>query len=237
VFSDAGPDVRWIGNEDGVAGDTNWSTMNPDTIPFPGATGEGFADALQHGDPEGTVWRPGETDTSIRPGWFYHPAEDERVKSADRLVDLYFTSVGRNSKLLLNVPPTREGLLHDTDAARLSGMRQRLDRIFDRDLTAGPAPSWRITGERTAVSELDLGAPSEVGTVDLREDIERGQLVARYSVEGDSAGGWRQLSRGTTIGCRKLDRFDPVAVRRVRVTIEDALATPQRIRFGLYGAA
>lgn len=78
MFSDAGPDVRWIGNERGAAGDTNWSTMDPNAVPYPGADGPGIIAALQNGDPNGTVWRPGETDVSIRPGWFYHPAEDDR---------------------------------------------------------------------------------------------------------------------------------------------------------------
>ena len=134
MFSDAGPDIRWIGNERGVAGDTNWSTMKPDAVPYPGADGPQIISALQNGDPDGTVWRPGETDVSIRPGWFYHPAEDGRVKTVDQLVDLYFTSVGRNSKLLLNVPPTRAGLLHETDVERLTGMRRLLSVLFQNDL-------------------------------------------------------------------------------------------------------
>src|SRR5260221_3671197 len=136
VFSDAGPDVRWIGNEHGEAGDPNWSTVDPAAVPYPGASGDAVTRALQHGDPAGAVWRPGETDTSIRPGWFYHPAEDGRVKPLEQLVELYFTSVGRNSKLLLNVPPTREGRLHPIDVARLVGMRERLTALFHEARTA-----------------------------------------------------------------------------------------------------
>src|SRR5687768_806764 len=77
MFSDAGPDVRWCGNERGIAGEPNWSTVDPSAVPFPGATGPGVIRALQHGDPDGAVWRPAEADTSIRPGWFYHPEEDD----------------------------------------------------------------------------------------------------------------------------------------------------------------
>jgi alpha-L-fucosidase len=106
IFSDAGPDVRWIGNENGLAAETNWSTVDPLVVPFPGATGDAVMDMLRHGDPSGLAWRPGETDVSIRPGWFYHAAEDDKVRSVENLVRLYFTSTGRNSKLLLNVPPT-----------------------------------------------------------------------------------------------------------------------------------
>ncbi|HEX9691455.1 MAG TPA: alpha-L-fucosidase [Gemmatimonadales bacterium] len=234
MFSDAGPDVRWIGNEVGVAGETNWSTVNPAAVPYPGATGDGVMDMLQHGDPGGTVWRPGETDVSIRPGWFYHPAEDDRVKSADRLVDLYFTSVGRNSKLLLNVPPTRAGLLHATDVARLAGMRRRLDTLLGEDLAAGRAASWLRTGGSTAVAEVDLGRFVEVSIADLREEIAHGQAVARYALEGMTRDGWRVLSRGTTIGYRKLDRLPGRSVRRVRLVVEDAIGPPEPVRIAVY---
>src|SRR4051794_9333800 len=123
MFSDVGPDVRWCGNENGTAGDPNWSTIDPNAVPYPGADVPKVGEILQHGDPAGSVWRPAEVDVSIRPGWFYHPAEDDRVRSVDNLLDLYFSSVGRNGKLLLNVPPTREGLLHPTDVARLTAFR------------------------------------------------------------------------------------------------------------------
>src|SRR5213595_761706 len=94
MLFDAGPDVRWCGNEAGAAGDPNWATMDPAAVPYPGASGDGVIAALQHGDPHGSVWRPAETDTSIRPGWFYHPGEDQRVKPLDQLADIWFTSVG-----------------------------------------------------------------------------------------------------------------------------------------------
>ena len=234
MFSDAGPDVRWIGNERGVAGDTNWSTVDPAIVPFPGASGDAVMRMLQRGDPSGSVWRPGETDVSIRPGWFYHPGEDARVKSADDLVRLYFTSVGRNSKLLLNVPPTRDGLLSDADVASLTGMRAQLDRTFSKDFAAGITPSWRTSGERSAVIELDLGDVRTIGIADLREDITEGQVVASYALEGERDGAWRTLSEGTTIGFRKLDRFDSAVVRRVRLTIRDAADTPRPVRIALY---
>ena len=234
IFSDAGPDVRWIGNERGVAGETNWSTVKPDAVPYPGAIGEGVFRALQEGDPEGTVWRPGETDVSIRPGWFYHPAEDGQVKSVAGLVGLYFTSVGRNSKLLLNVPPTRDGLLHEVDSARLAQMRHRLAALFAEDLAAGQRVAWRVTGPRTAEVALDLGDPVTIGMADLREDITRGQVVARYRLEGFTGGGWMTLSTGTTIGYRKLDRFEPTPVHQVRLRIEDAMEQPRPVRVGLY---
>jgi len=226
MFSDAGPDVRWCGNEAGAAGDPNWSTMDPAAVPYPGAPGDAVIAALQHGDPHGSVWRPAETDTSIRPGWFYHAAEDERVKTVEQLADIWFTSVGRNSKLLLNVPPTREGLLHATDVARLAGLRARLTALFGEDFAAGRPHS--------AVAEVDLGRTVTVGIVRLEEDITQGQCVARYAVLGAVGGDWRELSRGTTIGHRKLDRFAPTPVRKVRVVVEDAVSTPRPLRISLY---
>ncbi len=234
IFSDAGPDIRWIGNENGLAGDPNWSTVDPTVVPYPGASGPAVTRMLQHGDPAGSVWRPGETDVSIRPGWFHHPAEDARVKSVDRLVDLYFTSVGRNSKLLLNVPPTRDGLLHDTDVARVTGMRARLDAMFASDLAARRRSVFRVTGPRTATLEIDLGQPATVSIVGLRERIDHGQIISRYTVEGRGDADWQILSRGGTIGYRKLDRLAPVRVRTVRFTIADALDAPGPIDLLLY---
>jgi len=236
MFSDAGPDVRWCGNEGGAAGDPNWSTMDPAAVSYPGAPGDAVIAALQHGDPHGSVWRPAETDTSIRPGWFYHAAEDERVKTVEQLADIWFTSVGRNSKLLLNVPPTREGLLHATDVDRLTGLRARLSGLFAADFAAGRTLRWRATGPHSALAEVDLGRTVTVGIVRLEEEITQGQCVARYAVLGAVDGDWRELSRGTTIGHCKLDRFAPTAVRKVRVVVEDAVSTPRPLHIGLLAA-
>jgi alpha-L-fucosidase len=225
IFSDAGPDVRWCGNETGSAGDPNWSTVDPAKVTYPGVSGPGITEALQHGDPEGSVWRPAEADTSIRPGWFYHAAEDGRVKSADRLVDLYFQSVGRNSKLLLNVPPTPAGLLHETDVARLAGMHTRLRVLFARDAAAGLKIAWTPGGP----VEVDLGRTVTTSIIRLEEDIARGQAVARYSVHGFDGQSWQRLSAGTTIGYAKLDRFPPVGISRMRVVIEEAVAPPHPV--------
>jgi alpha-L-fucosidase len=234
MFSDAGPDVRWIGNERGAAGTTNWSTVDPRIVTVPGMSGDEVMRSLQDGDREGTVWRPGETDVSIRPGWFYHPAEDDRVRTPENLVALYFSSVGRNSKLLLNVPPTRAGLLHERDVANLAGMRARLDALFAVDLAAGATTRWRATGPRSAVGEIDLPAAVEVGVVDLREEITLGQRVARFRLEARAGGAWREITRGTTIGYRRLERVARTPVRQLRVTIEDAVELPELVRVGCY---
>src|SRR5690606_34515269 len=152
IFSDAGPDVRWIGNERGVAGETCWSTIDPAAVPYPGYSAPGVGELLQRGDPHGSVWRPGETDVSIRPGWFWHPAEDDKVRPVENLVDLHFTSVGRNSKLLLNVPPTRDGRLAAADVEGLERFGQAIRGMYAADLLAhargsGPAAARLVDGD------------------------------------------------------------------------------------------
>ncbi|MBI2408865.1 MAG: alpha-L-fucosidase [Gemmatimonadetes bacterium] len=237
MFSDAGPDVRWIGNETGSAGDPNWSTVNPAIVTAPGVDGPEIIRSLQHGDPDGTVWRPGETDVSIRPGWFYHAAEDAKVKSVVALMSIWFSSVGRNSKLLLNVPPNRDGLIADADAQRLREFRVARDAMFARELS--PVDwRWRATPGPRLEGMATLAAPATVGVVRLGESIEQGQQVARYRLEGDSGNGeWRTLAAGQTIGYCKLDRIDPlVAVSRLRLTIDDIVDQISPVTVRLFAA-
>jgi alpha-L-fucosidase len=234
-FSDAGPDVRWIGNEQGVAGDPNWSMVDPAVVPVPGLSGRAVTAMLLHGDPNGTVWRPGETDVSIRPGWFHHDAETARVRSVDNLVGLYFTSVGRNSKLLLNVPPTRAGLIDDVDAARLAGMHDRLATLFAEDVAHGARALWRNGDAATSVAEIDLGTTRRVGLADLREDIQHGQWVSSYAIEGTGDDKqWQPLAHGTTVGYRRLERWPAASVRRIRVTVSGAPEAARDVRVALF---
>ncbi|MCC6241777.1 MAG: alpha-L-fucosidase [Gemmatimonadaceae bacterium] len=231
MFSDAGPDVRWIGNEIGVAGETHWSTIRPESVPYIGASGDDVIKSLQEGHPDGSVWRPGETDVSIRPGWFYHAAEDSKVKSVDKLVELYFTSVGRNSKLLLNVPPTRDGLFHATDVANLAGMRQALNAVFANP--AKPQTSeWKTTGPLTAERVVTFAGAQSISAVDLREDVTQGQQVARWTL-ADRRDPSRVLAKGTTIGFRQLRRFAPVTASELVLTVE-TLDAPRPVAMTLF---
>lgn len=238
IFSDAGPDVRWCGNENGSGGETNWSTVDPSVVQYPGASGPGVTSSLQHGDREGTVWRPAEADTSIRPGWFYHPADDAKVRSADNLYDLYFKSVGRNAKLLLNVPPTRAGLLHDADVANLGGMRARLDALRDRAIATGVRRRWVRTGPRSAEATVMFGAPRSVSAFRLAEDIAHGQSVAKWSVQLMRGDTWETAARGTTIGYARIERvqrMEPAAFRGARLVVEDAAEVPGEVAVTIYG--
>ncbi|HYK87252.1 MAG TPA: alpha-L-fucosidase [Acidobacteriota bacterium] len=259
MFSDAGPDIRWIGNEKGFAGDPCWSTIDPKVVPYPGAEGNAIIDALQHGTRGGTVWRPGECDVSIRPGWFWHKKEDLKVRSVENLIDLYFKSVGRNSLLLLNVPPNDQGLLSEPDVRRLLEFRQSLQRIFHTDLAVqGKATASNSRGEdpvyaparaldgdwhtywatddqvTSAWIELDLGKPVQFNISNLQEAIWLGQRVEAYHLEYWDGSAWKLIVAGTTIGNRKLDRFEKVTARRVRLVIDKSLASPAISTFGLY---
>ena len=248
IFSDAGPDVRWIGNERGVAGETCWSTIDPAAVPYAGYDGPGVAEVLQTGHPHGSVWRPGETDVSIRPGWFWHPAEDAKVRAVESLVELHFTSVGRNSKLLLNVPPTREGLLHATDVDRLERYGEAIRQLYAVDIAArarsrgrnarrlvdGDCESWWSPGRGTGSVELDLGGALACSVLCLEEAVRHGQTVERYRVEARVRGAWKTAASGTTIGHRKLDRIDPVTADRIRLSVESTLGTPRISRLSIF---
>jgi alpha-L-fucosidase len=259
IFSDAGPDIRWIGNERGTAGDPNWCTVDPATVPYPGMSGDHIIRALQHGDPHGTVWRPGEADVSIRPGWFWHPAEDPAVRSPDDLVDLYLSSIGRNAGLLLNVPPTTRGLLHDADVRALAGFGQRLADLFavDHASTARATASGSASGASTAARVLDpdpdtywappTGAseaapwvelewlrPVAVDVVCIQEAIAQGQHVAAHTLEAWDGRGWTPLARGRTIGHKRIHRVPTLRTTRLRLTITSALATPRIARLTVH---
>ena len=257
IFSDAGPDIRWIGNERGVAGDPNWCTVDPDAVPYPGMSGEHVTRALQHGDPNGAVWRPGEADVSIRPGWFWHPAQDSEVRSPDDLMELYFSSVGRNAGLLLNVPPTKSGLLHESDVRSLATFGQRLRSLIATDLAASaqvragsaadrrhPAPSvidpdidthW-VGGSSSRDTWISLSwtTPVTFDTICIQEAIAHGQHIAEHSVQVLDGDRWTALVSGTTIGHKRLHRVPPTRTTRVRLRIDSSLDAPRISRVAVY---
>lgn len=255
LFSDAGPDVRWIGNERGFAGETNWSTYDRRKV---GVGMAGIQDYLNTGEKGAPDWVPGECDTSIRPGWFWHARE--QPKSLEALLQIYYRSVGRNCVLLLNVPPDTRGLLDERDVARLREFRAALDRIFGEDLARGARATASVVrggstaydaarvldgdldsywapedGTREGWVELTLPAERTFNVVRVQEPVALGQRVAAYRVEAWQNGAWQTVSRGTTIGHKKLDRLpQPVTTRRVRVVVEDALAEPLLAEVGLH---
>ena len=217
IFSDAGPDIRWIGNEKGIAGEPNWASVDPETVPVPGLSGDRVVRQLQHGDADGSAWRPGEADVSIRPGWFWHPEEDEKVKPASELLELYYQSVGRNAGLLLNVPPTTSGRFHENDVRQL----EAFGRLVGDEFASDEARNFRMR-HTTGSVELELSGAVPVRVIDLREAIEFGQHIARHRVELRVNGAWQVVVRGSTIGNRRLHRIAPTTADAVRVVIEES---------------
>jgi alpha-L-fucosidase len=224
IFSDAGPDVRWLGNDRSDPSMANWSRFDPTAVPAPGAEGPRVNSALQSGHATGSVWRPAEIDVSIRPTWYHHAREDRYVKTPAALVAYYFASVGRNAKLVLNVPPNREGLISNADVTALAGMHDALVALFQNDVTAGHAPTW-AHNQKNAMAEIDFGKPVAVSLIDLRENIALGQSVAHYVTEGLVDNAWTELSSGTTIGYRALDRIPTTVIQKLRVRVTEYVDT------------
>jgi alpha-L-fucosidase len=255
MFSDAGPDVRWVGNESGVAGDPCWHTIGSGRF-FPG---EADLKLLNSGQRDGTEWLPAECDVSIRPGWFYHAAQDDKVRSPDNLLDLYFRSVGRGASLLLNLPPDRRGRIHENDVQALASLRRRLDAIFSVDLARSArlaasntrgnssrfSPANLVDGQpetywctddavMTAEAVLDFGRTVQFNVVSLREFLPLGQRVDRYALDVDRHGNWQEYALGTAIGHRRLIRGETCETSRLRLRVVEAAACPALSEIGVF---
>jgi alpha-L-fucosidase len=243
-FSDAGPGVRWVGNERGEAGETNWNTITADTL-FAGKGG--IEKLLNTGSEAGTKWIPAETDVSIRPGWFYHPEEDSLVKSPERLFEIYLSSVGRGSTLLLNIPPNRHGKIHRNDIASLQGFKKILDQTFknnlaplsemntdqvrgDQDqygvqnlLDSNPETYWATNdGVTSATLTMEWDAPQQIGYVELQEPIQLGQRIKSFVIEAKTSNGWEEIGKGTTIGYKRIIKTKEVSADAIRIKFLDS---------------
>jgi alpha-L-fucosidase len=255
LFSDAGPDVRWVGNERGIAGDPCWSTLNRDDF----APGRADEARLNRGDRPGSHWVPAECDVSIRPGWFYHADEDSKVKSAVALVDLYYLSAGRGASFLLNLAPDRRGQIPDVDVNSLREFRRILDATFAKDYaqgarvsasdTRGPgfAPRnvidrrldlyWTTDDQlKTPELILQLSREQTFNVVRVREYLPLGQRVEAFAVDVWKDNDWREFARGTSIGNCKLVRATPVTATKVRLRITQAPVCPAISEFALFAA-
>jgi alpha-L-fucosidase len=255
MFSDAGPDVRWVGNESGFAGDPCWAAINPEGL-YPGHADPAY---LNRGDRSGTKWLPAEVDVSIRPGWFYHPSEDDKVKTVAHLLKIYYESVGRGCNLILNIPPDRRGQIHENDAKALREWRRILNATFARDLARGGkatasntrggdrrfAPANVADGRRdtywstddsvtTPELVLDLGRPATFNVVRLREFLQLGQRVDAFALDAWKDGRWEEFAAGTSIGNQKLIRTQSITTDRVRLRITAAPACPAISEVGLF---
>lgn len=228
IFSDAGPGCRWIGNERGIAGETNWSTIKGDSLII-GASKQAY---LNTGDPVGTDWITGECDVSIRPGWFYHASQDDQVKSLEELKEIYYGSVGRNGVLLLNLPPDQRGLIHENDVARLKEFGIFIRNTFNKNLAADAT----ITYMEEAVFTLNIQLP-ESRTFDhivIGEEIKYGQKVIEFKVSALVNKEWIIIAEGTTIGYKRILKLDKITASQLKLEIIEAKSRPVIARLQLY---
>ncbi|MDR1758689.1 MAG: alpha-L-fucosidase [Bacteroidales bacterium] len=252
IFSDAGPDVRWCGNEAGYVGLPNWNTISIDTL-FPGQSH--IFDLLNHGSEDGKSWCPAEVNVSIRPGWFYHASEDHLVKQPAALFRIYLESVGRGSNWLLNIPPDRRGLFHENDIQALKGWKKMKDELFAHNLahdnnnkvnitatqTRGNAKIfapenlldndketyWTTDDSVTAASiTLDLQQLQTVRYILLQEYIKLGQRVETFTIEAWQNNQWIPVASETTIGYKRIVVLNPITTSKIRINITAAKACP-----------
>ena len=258
IFSDGGPGCRWVGNEKGFAGATNWSFLRKGEV----HPGYDKSYELQYGHPDGNQWVPAECDVSIRPGWFYHPEEDDRVKSPDQLVDLYYRSVGHNATLLLNFPVDRRGLIHPVDSANAVRFHEMIQQQLKTNLVAGMIP--KVSNERggdfvasaltddnfdtywatedgvtTADIEFSFDTPTRMNRMMLQEYIPLGQRVKAFVVEYLDKDTWLPVKLNeetTTIGFNRLLCFETVESKGIRIRITDARGPLCLSNVGVYDA-
>ena len=257
VFSDGGPGCRWVGNEKGFAGETNWAFIPKNTV-YPGYPNY---PELQFGYPDGDQWTAAECDVSIRPGWFYHPEEDDKVKSPEQLADLYYRSVGHNATLLLNFPVDRNGLINPIDSANAVNFHKLIQRELGNNLVAGMKPkvsnerggqfaaqaltdgSWDTywatsDGVTSADITFTFKKAQKMNRIMLQEYIPLGQRVKKFAVEWlDKNGTWKAVEQGeetTTIGYKRLLRFLTVETKGLRVRILDSRGPICMNNMGVY---
>ena len=205
IFSDAGPDIRWVGNEDGVASETNWTTLKADEL----TPGTSRYKELPVGHPDGKFYVPAEADVSIRPGWFYHPEQDDKVRSPENLVELYEKSVGRGANLLLNLPVDRRGLVHENDEKSLIGWRKLLNETYGKKGSSGTVTR--------AFQSTKVAVTKPFDRVVIAEDLRNGQKVEEFSINIRRGKEWSGLAQGTTIGPKRIITVPPTSAEEIEV--------------------
>ncbi|MGD0456608.1 MAG: alpha-L-fucosidase [Terriglobia bacterium] len=261
IFSDVGPDVRWVGDEDGVADETCWATYDPvGENGSPAAVGNVDTKVSRMGTRHGKQWLPAECDVSIRPGWFWHEKDDSKVKSPRELADLYFKSVGRGANLLLNVPPDRRGRLNEADLASLRGFgewrnatfasnlarRARLKASNIRGGSAKYAPENLLDGDpstywatddsvNTPELQLEFSRPVTFNVIRVRECLRLGQRVESLEIDANRGHDWYKIAAATSVGnCRLIRTAQLVTTNRLRLRITNAPVCPALSDFRLF---
>ena len=256
IFGDAGLDVRWVGNERGFAYPTTWSNLMRDSV-YAGMPE--YSKMYSAGQENGSHWVPAEVDVSIRPGWYYHPEQDDKVKLLPKLMDIYYESVGRNGSLLLNFPVDIRGIVHENDAKQLKKMAEQIRKDFAFDLVKGKnvsatnfrgdgyEPKLVVDGKKDSywttednVIQSSLTIEFEEKTTfnrfKIQEYIQLGQRVKSFSIEVKNEVGWKEIDRQTTIGYKRILRFSDEIGTAIRINIFDAKACPAISNVEVYHA-
>lgn len=226
VLAITGDDVRWVGNEGGVGRETEWSVtpLTPSIFPESASRNDslginGMSKVLGSHEliekANRLYWWPSEVDVSIRPGWFYH--DYESPKSLNHLANIYLASVGRNSVLLLNIPPDRRGLIADADVERLKEFRAWVDSNFSNNLVK--------QSDETGMT-VALEPATRLNTVLLQEDITKGQRVEDFTIEAYTDGAWSPVAQGTTVGYKRILKFDETVADSLRMIVNNSRRTP-----------
>lgn len=255
IWNDGGDrgDLRWVGTEAGLVGETNWSLLN--------ATGEVPWNMLHYGLENGDSWVPAEVNTSIRPEWFYHPGEDAKVKTIPQLMETYYNSIGHNGSLLLNFPIMPNGLIHPNDERSAIGFAKAVketvavnlaarskatasnvrgnSKQFDaaKAIDSNKATYWTTDDEVTKASlVINFVKPTTFNRFLVQENIRLGQRVKAFTVEALVDGNWKELAKATTIGYKRMLRFPTLRATQVRFVITDSKACPVISNIGIYNA-
>lgn len=263
IFGDIGPDVRWVGNEEGFAGETCWATFTPEAPEEGKKPSNGYVKywLATEGTKNGKFWMPAECDVPLRPGWFYHPSQDNQVKSPYTLLDLYYKSVGRGANLDLGLAPNREGLLHANDVKALTEFGELLKKTFNTNLAAGAdfsasnvrgkdekkygadllidndRYSYWATDDSVNTPELiiDLKTPTTFNVIRLRENIKLGQRISAFAIDILEKDNWKEITTGTTVGANKLLRLPrTLTATKLRLRITGSAACIALSDFGLF---
>jgi alpha-L-fucosidase len=249
IFSDVGPDIRWCGNEKGIAGETNWGYL--DTAGFTPGIGAPPTDTLNRGNVNGKAWIPAECDVSIRPGWFYHKEEDDKVKTPEQLFQLYLKSVGRGANMLLNVPPDRRGMIGENDSAALLGFKKLRDESFSSNLVAGytiggmkfigtkfraftSQTNIELSDYKTDTIYFGLKKETAMNCIGIQENIRKGQAIKKLQVRLYDRGRLIKEIDLSTVGRKRIITFPVETISTFKIQVKQAKKNPAIVNVACY---
>ena len=241
-------DVRWVGNEKGIAGKPCYATIDAHSLVVE-TTSE-----LNAGKVDGDSFIPAEVDVSIRPGWFYHAEQDTDVRTPQNLMKLWFTSNGSNTGFLLNLPPDKRGHIHENDEKSLLEFAKNLENAFAKNLLCGAKITAKSTHDGTSAQnlicdndsfyapskgeeislEIELEREVEFNTFTIKEAIEIGHRVTNFELYAWQNGAYKSICKGNCIGFRCAENFDTVKTDKLLLKTNDSLSTPVLKHLGIY---